>query len=1018
MSCRQRSAPEKLRARRRAPALAPLLALALAPLCTWGVTPRIARTITLRPEIRIAVTNRTVHVQGRLSHEGDAIAEAVRVVLQTPFGHSLTNQLGHLDPRDHRRWSSQYRHPRDAPPGRHALVVRLEYEDAEGQPFDTVYALPYDLGGAPPAAPAAMALEPVGPPGEAAWTDVPAIEHQGQVRLTLTPLGQHSVPATLRLYLPGSLALVPPLPAITRLPEGTETVLLTVTNRSALAGSRLPLAAVLETSVRGRRHTAIAQTRLTIAGSPPGPGRRSAPVPPTLLLGALLLWLLIEVGLRRLRRSHAPWVLVDVLALTACTLTIASQLAPQLWLVDSLTVGGDTPAHHYLASHLRSALREGRVVSWAPGWWSGFPMYRFYFPLPYLVMALLRTVLSHEVAFKLGSVAGLFALPFSAYWAGRMLRLERPLPAFLALATLPLLLDTTHTMWGVNVYSTLAGMVANSYSFALLPAALASAVRDLLDTRPRLRTLVLLALTVLSHFFTAIILALVLALLFAGRLAQAAWTGRRELAHQAATLIPLGLMTFLVCAWWLLPLAVMRPWSVDFGDPWTIHWFRNLPLLVRFAALPALVLCGLLAFTRRGRVTAAHSGTNWGLVAGLHGAMLLLAAVLFRWGLRWSEVFVNCRLWPFIVHALLVLTALALGALVRRMHQPTLASIVCGLAVLAFPWDNPNHAPDWAVYNFSGLEALREGAVVEALANELRDTPGRLAYDLHPGNEQLGSSRIFELMPHLCGKPILEGGIVNSALGALAAYSVQGEISDEPAGWPKRVRPRRFDPDAGLRRIELMGATHFIARSRHVQAALDRDPAWSLVADHGKWHLFANTTTRGELVRVWKTPLPHVETEDPQGAIVDWLSRRDSIASPRLILRPGEPMPPAPSPPVEGSADSLPDEPPPPGFLDEHSEPLELLTASANRIRFRTTALGQPHLVAMSYFPNWRVRGARHLYLAAPGFMVVYPEDRDVELRFERTPVDWLGSGATALGLAMLVLRDRRRRRTASRLAT
>ena len=53
-----------------------------------------------------------------------------------------------------------------------------------------------------------------------------------------------------------------------------------------------------------------------------------------------------------------------------------------------------------------------------------------------------------------------------------------------------------------------------------------------------------------------------------------------------------------------------------------------------------------------------------------------------------------------------------------------------------------------------------------------------MAFDLHPDNERLGSSRIFEAIPHLTQRGILEGGIVNSALGALPAYMIQGQVSD------------------------------------------------------------------------------------------------------------------------------------------------------------------------------------------------------------------------------------------------
>jgi uncharacterized membrane protein len=56
-------------------------------------------------------------------------------------------------------------------------------------------------------------------------------------------------------------------------------------------------------------------------------------------------------------------------------------------------VGGDTPAHNYLASQARdNLLNEGRIVAWSEGWWCGFPIFQYYFPLPYLLMAMADTL--------------------------------------------------------------------------------------------------------------------------------------------------------------------------------------------------------------------------------------------------------------------------------------------------------------------------------------------------------------------------------------------------------------------------------------------------------------------------------------------------------------------------------------------------------------------------------------------------------------------------------------------------
>jgi len=73
-------------------------------------------------------------------------------------------------------------------------------------------------------------------------------------------------------------------------------------------------------------------------------------------------------------------------------------------------------------------------------------------------------------------------------------------------------------------------------------------------------------------------------------------------------------------------------------------------------------------------------------------------------------------------------------------------------------------------------------------------------------------------------------------------------------------------------------------------------------------------------------------------------------------------------------------------------------------IRFKTKAIGYPHIVKMSWFPNWKVRGARGVYRVSPGFMLVYPEQETVELYYGTTGSDRVGYGLTVLGLLGVVL--------------
>jgi uncharacterized membrane protein len=87
-----------------------------------------------------------------------------------------------------------------------------------------------------------------------------------------------------------------------------------------------------------------------------------------------------------------------------------------------------------------------------------------------------------------------------------------------------------------------------------------------------------------------------------------------------------------------------------------------------------------------------------------------------------------------------------------------------------------------------------------------------------------------------------------------------------------------------------------------------------------------------------------------------------------------------------------------------------------HRISFTTTAVGVPHLVKVSYFPNWQADGADGPYRAAPSLMVVVPTQENVVLEFRNTAAENIGTAVTVFALVALVayaylLRRQRRER-------
>ena len=855
-------------------------------------------------------------------------------------------------------------------------------------------------------------------------------------------------------------------------------------------------------------------------------------------------------------------LLCELSALALLFAYTLAKLHPSLLVLDTLTVGGDTPAHSYVASHLREQLQilahggHGRIVSWAQGWWCGFPMFQFYFCLPYAAVAVLSFLMPFNVAFKLVSVAGVLALPGCAYASARIMRLPRPVPAFLAAIMLPFLFVQTHVMWGANLYSTLAGMISNSISFPLMLLFIACAWRDSDDGVFRLRTVLLLVALIASHFFTSVVAALTILLLPLLRPRAGVWRSIRVLAAE-------GGLGVLLMAWWLVPLVAKQAYAVDFGENWDTRLLKSFPSYVLW--LTPLMLAGV------GYAAARGAKAVW-----IYLWMAGVSIMLFYFGSRLSATFVNIRLWPFIFYGLLALAACGLGLLLSRLRAPGLVTIAAALGAVLYVENAGGDVSAWAQWNYEGLERKRLWTVFQSLIRPLDGTPGRLANDLSDENNALGSSRIFECVPHLIHKPILEGGLVNSAMGSMYAYYIQGETSRNCAGFPRIVIPTTFDFTNATRHLKLFNVKHFIAKWPVVQEAMRTSPEWRFVREAEGWQLYELTNHTGRYVFVPRTAPRAVRTDRPKEYGLEWIYTPKALDYPFAFLRRGEevrdaamgpvldeagfrqelmryrgergdicewlnlgafPYPHGHARPVDyapidervldpvegqdvggrrwrlvfsrcpiwldrvypradfvvsysyvniyspeardallhysnddsakiwlngeevacsditglGSFKQVPvklrqgrnrllhkctqsvggyffhvrltdsgDRPfsdvrfsagaEPPGRAEVEPPPVDAEAVRIDdeqvgddRIAFRTTGVGLPHIIKCMYYPNWKVRGARQVYMVTPGFMLVYPERESVELYYGATQADWIGYGLTMLGVAALI---------------
>ncbi len=682
--------------------------------------------------------------------------------------------------------------------------------------------------------------------------------------------------------------------------------------------------------------------------------------------------------------------LPTVIAFLAIYTTLFIFYKPGLLFSLTTTAGGDTGAHHYPAQYLiQELLPHFRLTGWAPGWYAGMPMLTFYFPFPFLLIAVLDWFMPYQLAFKLVTVLGVFALPAAAYAMGRLWRVRRPFPVLAAVFALVFLLMESYSIYGGNILSTLAGEFGYMLSFSLVFLLLGTLYRGI--EKPRLNMLfvlnclILMAL-VMSHIVTTFVLVFIVPGLL---LVHPRWRSLGYLAGVAA-------VGFCLSAFWSIPFAVDLQWSAHMA--W--DQLHSITDLVPMQLLPvaALGLVGMAYGVARKEkrllplawITVMTLILFWVVPSG----RLWNARILPFWYISlhfWAAYGATWFVRPFTV--MLRDLFRSRGRTARRVYLPVVA-IVLGAVIII----TSTTAAGWIKWNYSGYEGKPVWGQYQEINNFLNTlAPGRVMVEHSQQIDEFGTPRAFELIPYWTKLDTMEGTLMEASITAPFHFINQAELSKEPSNAIIGVKYPPLNVPQGLTHLQLMNIAYFLTVTPEVTSAVLADSRAELLATFGDYNIFRISGASGYVEVMKNQPvrvsLPVSEWRD---MAVDWYLSPDALTTP-IVLDKGEKA-------LQGFPSISPDQSATPPVVPINTEGRVTNEDFENEsLSFDTTAIGQPHWIKISYFPNWHVKGAEGPFLVSPSFMMVIPTQSHVTLYYGRTAANTIGQVLEVIGWLLLL---------------
>jgi hypothetical protein len=431
-------------------------------------------------------------------------------------------------------------------------------------------------------------------------------------------------------------------------------------------------------------------------------------------------------------------------------------------------------------------------------------------------------------------------------------------------------------------------------------------------------------------------------------------------------------------------------YTTPYRDSWKVKMEKILPLPMNYFAVLSFITLILGLFRKDDRV--------------MFLGYSIIISLIFFFIAEYINL-INIRFIPFVQLLIMVMPACLLDQNLFSKIKPlkrfisslkhwTIPLIIFVL-VIYFVETNVTYIKHWVKWNYEGFENKPSWeeykSVNDFISGDYSDP--RVMYEHSDKHNTYGTPRAFELLPYFSGRSTLEGLFMQSSISSPFVFHIQSEVGEQHSCPFWNLYPcTTFNLTTGTKHLEMFNVEHFIVRSERVKTEIRNFPDYKFLKEIGDIQIYELESNKDQYVIVpdykpftypkknWKT-LFYEWFKNYELLDTPIIKSKNKIADYQMI----ENLEEIQKVPINNEA----------CLVDEKILQEEL--------RFTTTCPGKPHIIRISYHPNWKVQGAEKIYLVSPSFMLVFPEGEEVKMWYGWSLVDIISYILTFIGILFLV---------------